>query len=162
MCRTIEPRRYTRMLVENVLARHWSSHITATPRSRSREDRRLACRKDPLRGSDAVTTGRRRGSSRRVLSRLHAAQNECEEPYAPLEPERFVLDRTSEERALVIETGAIGRQANGAVLARQGDTVDHHTVLTLLSIPLLGDLRNSMLQTRRQFAGLHSVDGGLR
>ena len=120
---------YRRMLVENVLARHWSSPIATTPHSRSRDDRRLACRKDPLRGSDTAATGRRRGSSRRVLSRLHATQNGYEDPYAPLEPERFALDSTSDERALVIETGAIGRQANGAVLARQGDTV-----ITLFSL----------------------------
>lgn len=42
--------------------------------------------------------------------------------YPPLETQRFRMD-SEEGRELIIETGAIGRQANGAVLARQGDTV---------------------------------------
>lgn len=43
--------------------------------------------------------------------------------YPPLETDRFVLDLDGEANQLILETGAMGRQANGAVLARQGDTV---------------------------------------
>lgn len=70
-------------------------------------------------------TGRRKrvegGGS--TNTRLCAEDGGFEAQYPPLETKRFRLEGDAEGRELVIETGAIGRQANGAVLAKQGDTV---------------------------------------
>ena len=54
---------------------------------------------------------------------LETKQVDFRQHYPPLETNRFLLDLDGEERQLVLETGAIGRQANGAVLAKHGDTV---------------------------------------
>lgn len=68
---------------------------------------------------------RLRRQSRRHGCQIHASdtQRSFEKEYPPLQTQQFVLKSEGEDRPLIIETGAIGRQANGAVLAKHGDTV---------------------------------------
>ena len=91
---------------------------------RTKVEKRGGGREGTSQGFSRGLVKRRPQISERGATRVGAAVDDFRVNYPPLNSERFVLDLDGPDRQLIIETGAIGRQANGAVLARQGDTVN--------------------------------------
>jgi polyribonucleotide nucleotidyltransferase len=111
--------------------------------------------------------GRRRGE----MTRVRGTEHELDEAYAGGSATRMkkTLELQIGESTVTLETGAIGLQANGAVMAREGETIVYTTACASRDrtgdgsfVPLTVNYQERFSAAGKTAGGYKKRDGGLR